>query len=141
MAMSMYSASVPVFQHMLRNLTHILDKGEANAHKDEDFEKTAKTKEEVVKAVKAVFDYCDGAFKNLTDATLKETYKSGTREVPKSQPTLLVVGHNMEHYGNIVTYMRLKGLVPPSSEPAPAPAKRSQPETESEHSMLECQQH
>ena len=31
MAMSMYSASVPVFQHVLRNLSHILDKAEANA--------------------------------------------------------------------------------------------------------------
>jgi uncharacterized protein len=31
MAMSMYAASVPVFQHMLRNLVHILDKGEAYA--------------------------------------------------------------------------------------------------------------
>jgi hypothetical protein len=31
MAMSMYAASVPVFQHMLRNLSHILDKGEASA--------------------------------------------------------------------------------------------------------------
>jgi uncharacterized protein len=31
MPMSMYAASVPVFQHMLRNLTHILDKAEANA--------------------------------------------------------------------------------------------------------------
>ena len=31
MTMSMHAASVPVFQHMLRNLSHILDKGEANA--------------------------------------------------------------------------------------------------------------
>ena len=31
MAMSMYAASVPVFQHMLKNLSHILDKGEASA--------------------------------------------------------------------------------------------------------------
>jgi uncharacterized protein len=31
MAISMYSASVPLFQHMLRNLSHILDKGEAHA--------------------------------------------------------------------------------------------------------------
>lgn len=30
MAISMYSASVPTFQHMLRNLAHILDKGEAH---------------------------------------------------------------------------------------------------------------
>jgi hypothetical protein len=27
----------------------------------------------------------------------------------------------MEHYGNLVTYMRLKNIVPPSSEPAPQP--------------------
>jgi len=25
--------------------------------------------------------------------------------------------HNLEHYGNLVTYMRLKNIVPPSSEP------------------------
>src|SRR5437764_11221663 len=31
MTMSMYSASVPVFQHMLKNLVHILDKGEQHA--------------------------------------------------------------------------------------------------------------
>ncbi|NUO74277.1 MAG: DUF1993 domain-containing protein [Frateuria sp.] len=31
MAISMYTASVPLFQHMLRNLSHFLDKGEANA--------------------------------------------------------------------------------------------------------------
>ena len=31
MAFSMYSASIPVFQHMLRNLSHLLDKGVANA--------------------------------------------------------------------------------------------------------------
>ena len=28
------------------------------------------------------------------------------------------IGHNNEHYGNIVTYLRMKGLVPPSSQPA-----------------------
>jgi hypothetical protein len=28
--------------------------------------------------------------------------------------------HNNEHYGNMVTYMRIKGIVPPSSDPAPA---------------------
>ena len=31
MAISMYSATVPVFQHMLKNLSHLLDKGEAHA--------------------------------------------------------------------------------------------------------------
>jgi uncharacterized damage-inducible protein DinB len=26
------------------------------------------------------------------------------------------VSHTMEHYGNLVTYMRIQGVVPPSSE-------------------------
>ena len=37
------------------------------------------------------------------------------------QPRLMVLAFNNshlnEHYGNLVTYMRLKGIVPPSSEP------------------------
>jgi uncharacterized damage-inducible protein DinB len=93
-------------------------KGEANPNKA-DFEQTAKTKEEVVKALKASFDYCDEALKNVTDATFKETFKSGARDVPKTSPFMLIVAHNFEHYGNLVTYMRLKGIVPPSSEPPP----------------------
>jgi hypothetical protein len=30
-----------------------------------------------------------------------------------------VTAHDFEHYGNLVTYMRIKGIVPPSSEPRP----------------------
>lgn len=93
-------------------------KGEPNPNKD-DFEKTAKTKEEVLKALKASFDYCDAALKNVTDATFRETFKIETRDVPKMSPLMLIVVHNMEHYGNLITYMRLKGVVPPSSEPQP----------------------
>ena len=66
------------------------------------------------------FEYCDGAMKTLSEATLKETFKSGVRDVPKTSPLLLLIAHSQEHYGNLVTYLRLKGLVPPSSEPPPA---------------------
>ncbi len=58
--------------------------------------------------------------KNLSEATLKETFKSGAREIPKTSPLLLLIAHSQEHYGNLVTYLRLKGIVPPSSEPPPA---------------------
>ncbi len=94
-------------------------RGEANPNKD-DLEKTLKTKDDVVKAVKASFDYCDAAMKSLTETTLKETFKNGAREIPKTSPLLLLIAHGQEHYGNVVTYMRLKGVVPPSSEPPPA---------------------
>jgi uncharacterized damage-inducible protein DinB len=44
--------------------------------------------------------------------------KAGQREVAAGYRLTFNVAHNFEHYGNIVTYMRLKGMVPPSSEPA-----------------------
>ena len=94
-------------------------RGEANPNKD-DLEKTLKTKEDVVKATKASFEYCDAAIKNLTATGLQETFKNGTRDVPKTSPLLLLIAHSQEHYGNLATYLRLKGIVPPSSEPPPA---------------------
>jgi uncharacterized protein YciI/uncharacterized damage-inducible protein DinB len=95
-------------------------KGEANPQKEiQHTEKTTKTKDEVVKALKSSFDYCDAVFNNLTDAALKETYKEGDRERSKVSMITLNIYHGGEHYGNIVVYLRMKGIVPPSSEPAP----------------------
>ncbi len=116
-------------------LGHIVDvqnmacsaiKGEANPSK-EPIEKTAKTKDELVKAVKASFEYCDGAFNTLTDAKLTEKYKGARGEYPKSNAASLAVFHTSEHYGNLVVYLRLKGIVPPSSEPAPQQKAETKP--------------
>ena len=86
-----------------------------NPNKD-NIEKTATTKAALVAAVKASFAFCDPAYE-LADAGLTEMVKSGQREVGAGYPLTFNVAHNFEHYGNIVTYMRLKGLVPPSSAP------------------------
>jgi len=105
-------------------------KGEPNPQKEiQHTEKTAKTKDEVVKALKASFDYCDAVFNILTEATLKETYKQGDRERPKASMITLNVFHGGEHYGNMVVYLRMKGITPPSSEPAPQ-QQQTQPKTE-----------
>ncbi len=64
MAMSMYSASVPVFQHMLRNLSHILDKGEANAQArkfDPSVLATARLAPDMLPFTRQVLIACDGA--------------------------------------------------------------------------------
>ena len=41
----------------------------------------------------------------------------GQRDVGAGFPLAFNIAHNFEHYGNIVTCVRLKGLVPPSSAP------------------------
>ena len=75
----------------------------------------AKTKAEVQKAVKESFDYCDAALKAITDhAALTEVSIGGKKSYPVAAMVSLIASLN-EHYGNIVGYMRMKGITPPST--------------------------
>ncbi len=88
-----------------------------------------KTKAEIVEAMKTAMAECAKAFDSLTDATIVQMM-SGGRGPQRSKLGALnsVVGHNNEEYGYLAVYLRLKGIVPPSSEgggAAPgAPARR-----------------
>ena len=93
--------------------------------RDAGIEKSTKTKTDLVKSLADSFAYCDQRYAEMTDAAGAPLVKfdaggEGSR-VPIQMPRFTVlafhVGHAFEHYGNIVTYMRLKGIVPPSSEP------------------------
>ncbi|MCX6537639.1 MAG: DinB family protein [Acidobacteria bacterium] len=92
-------------------------KGEANPNKD-DFEKTATTKAAAVKALADSFAYCDTVYGTLTDAKALEMIKVGQNESPRAGRLIANTAHLNEHYGNLVTMMRLKGMVPPSTERA-----------------------
>jgi uncharacterized damage-inducible protein DinB len=79
-------------------------------------EKNLSSKADLVKALNDAFAFCDKAYDGMTDAKAAEVVKFfGTERLKLSIMTFNTM-HNMEHYGNIVTYMRIKGLVPPSSE-------------------------
>jgi uncharacterized damage-inducible protein DinB len=81
----------------------------------EDFEKTRMTKATIVEALHASFSYCDRAYA-MTDRRATTHVKSGDRSEQIPLSTLVLnIGHDFEHYGNLVTYLRLKKLVPPSS--------------------------
>lgn len=97
-------------------------KGEANPNKD-DFEKTTTTKAAVVKALADSFAYCDTVYSTLTDAKALELIKAGQNQVPRARGLMSNVAHDNEHYGNLVTMMRLKGMVPPSTERMQQPRK------------------
>jgi uncharacterized damage-inducible protein DinB len=79
-------------------------------------EQTATTKADLVKALDEALAYCNGVYAKMTDAAGIEKVKYYLGEHPKLTVLAFNNAHNMEHYGNIVTYMRIKGLVPPSSE-------------------------
>ena len=82
------------------------------AYEEDRFEKTAKTKAEIIKALNESIAYCDAAYTALTDKTAAEAISPNTA---RAQRLIANVGHLQEHYGNLVTYFRIKGMVPPSS--------------------------
>jgi len=79
-------------------------------------EKTKTAKADLIAALKEGFAYCDKVYDSMTDATATEMVKFFGNDVPKHAVLQINIGHNMEHYGNLVTYMRMKGIVPPTSE-------------------------
>jgi uncharacterized damage-inducible protein DinB len=80
-------------------------------------EKTKTTKAELRAALHGAFTYCARAYDALTDANANETVKAFGQERNKLGSLWFNASHNLEHYGNLVVYMRLKGIVPPSSDP------------------------
>jgi hypothetical protein len=100
-------------------------KGETNPNQGNDNEKKA-TKAEFVKALADSFAYCDGAFSALTDASAVEFIKQGPNEVARGSALANLVAHSNEVYGNAIPYMRLKGLVPPSTERSQQMQKKGQ---------------
>jgi uncharacterized damage-inducible protein DinB len=83
-------------------------------------EKTAKTKAEIVAALKTEFAGCEANYAKMTRASALQTIDVGGAKRTRIAEMDYEVAHTWEHYGNLVTYMRMKGIVPPSSEP---PAK------------------
>jgi uncharacterized damage-inducible protein DinB len=84
------------------------------------FENRKATKAELIKAVSDAFSYCDKVFSNMTDAEGAKIVQFTTPIRPEKMPKLSVLEynnvHNFEHYGNLAVYMRLRGVVPPSTE-------------------------
>jgi uncharacterized damage-inducible protein DinB len=89
-------------------------KGEKNPNAT-DYEKTATSKADLVKALTESIAYCDGAFASMTDAKANEMTDLFGSKHKRLAVLQLNVTHDSEHYGNFVTYLRLKGQVPPSS--------------------------
>ncbi len=74
------------------------------------------TKADLVAALKDSFDTCDAAYAALTDANGNDTVQ--TFRGPSTRLASLAgnVAHDNECYGSMAVYLRLKGIVPPSSE-------------------------
>ena len=95
-------------------------KGEKAPFSEDHFEKTATTPAAIVKALQDSIAYCDTAYTSLTDAGAAQVIDGPFGGGKQARATVLMgnTNHNNEHYGNLVTYLRINGLVPPSSAPS-----------------------
>jgi uncharacterized damage-inducible protein DinB len=91
-------------------------RGETRKAAYTEIENSLSNKADLVAALKQAFAYCDGAYDALTDASGPEPVKFGKMVRTRFAMLNWNLWHTWEHYGNVVVYLRMKGLVPPSSE-------------------------
>jgi uncharacterized damage-inducible protein DinB len=80
-----------------------------------DVEGHAKTREQVAAALKEAFSYCDSVYAGMTDQSAAGIAEFFGQKMAQLGIMDLNIAHNQEHYGNLVTYMRINGIVPPTS--------------------------
>jgi hypothetical protein len=78
---------------------------------------SVKTKAEIVKFLKDSFAYVHKAVASIDDKILVDPIQSpfGQNKVTRLGMATLIVGHCFDHYGQIVEYLRMNGIVPPAS--------------------------
>jgi uncharacterized damage-inducible protein DinB len=96
-----------------------IELGEKNP--DLKIEQTKTSKADLIAALKGAFAYCDKAYDGMTDASASQMVKLFGGDTPKLGVLTVNNMHSIEHYGNLVTYMRMKNIVPPTSEPGSMP--------------------
>jgi uncharacterized damage-inducible protein DinB len=90
--------------------------GAANPMKGTSVEKSKSSKADLQKALNDALAFCDTQLNAMTDAKGAEMVDFFGGKQPRMAVFAFNTAHDFEHYGNLVTYMRLKGMVPPSSQ-------------------------
>lgn len=87
-------------------------------------EKSKTGKTELIAALKEAVAYCSTAYAGMTDSKGGEMVKLMNYDFARLTVLAANTAHDYEHYGNMATYMRLKGIVPPTSEKSGGPEKK-----------------
>jgi hypothetical protein len=93
------------------------EKTPSGAGSGEDGPATLKSKDEIVKYLKDAFAYAHKAMNSLTGTNLTTMVKSafGDEKVPRVSMANEMVWHSFDHYGQMVVYARMNGIIPPAS--------------------------
>jgi len=90
---------------------------EVAAPKPEEFKETD-SKDKLVAALKASFDFCNSALGKVDDSKLGDTIQAyGGREAPRAWALIALTNDWADHYGAAAMYLRLNGMLPPTAQP------------------------
>jgi uncharacterized damage-inducible protein DinB len=79
--------------------------------------KETDSKDKLVAATKASFDFCTDALSKMDDSKLGEmTDFFGGQQVSRARIALVLAGSWADHYGAAAMYLRQNGLTPPSAK-------------------------
>jgi len=112
---------VPEVRTFAQLLAHIIDAQEGfcsavNGEPRKPSVASKTSKADLIAALKVSFEDCDRAFDAMNESTSKEMLKSGNAERSKLGTLLYATLHDNEEYGYLAMYLRLKHLVPPSTD-------------------------
>jgi hypothetical protein len=79
------------------------------------------SKADIMKYLNDSFVYAHKAINSISEANILEPIKSpfGTNMTTRLALAMSICGHPYDHYGQMVVYLRLNGIIPPASRPAP----------------------
>jgi hypothetical protein len=102
------------------------EKSPVEVGSDENGPATVQTKAQVVDLVKKSYEYAHKAIATLTAENLMGNIQDpfGNRQVPRLTVATVPTWHSFDHYGQMVVYARMNGIVPPASRPRPPAAKK-----------------
>ncbi len=112
---------VPEIRSFGQLVAHIADAQTRNCSAVKGDAKTANAasktkKEDLVAALRESNADCDAAWETVTDASALENVKFRNGQRSRLGILIYTTGHDNEEYGYLAVYLRLKGVVPPSSE-------------------------
>jgi uncharacterized damage-inducible protein DinB len=87
---------------------------------EENGPKNVKTKTDVISFLKAEFEKAHSAIDTINQQNVVEEIAVGNRKATRLSLAVQMIGHSNNHYGQIIEYLRMNGIVPPESQPRPS---------------------
>jgi hypothetical protein len=79
--------------------------------------KETDSKDKLLAAARASFDFCDGVLAKVDDSKLGDNLDFGRIQGPRALAVFFLAGGWSDHYGAAAMYLRLNGILPPTAQP------------------------